>query len=163
MGPGKRDFTKPIQPGLIWTESRQQRLTPQFTRESKGKRYFILSCIIIISVFFIVSLTLESHVLSCHHVLCRPTPTSIHLPGSIVFPTVRFLFPVLAAHAALPTCTYCHSSPRFSPCSSCRLYEICACSWRCNHMFSISGPSLVFRLSCIALLFWCMHLELSKR
>lgn len=35
--------------------------------------------------------------------LFRATPISIHLPGLIVFLTVGFLFPVLAAHSALLT------------------------------------------------------------
>lgn len=39
---------------------------------------------------------------------------SIHLPGSIVFLTVGFLFPVLAEHTAPLTRTRCQSSPSFS-------------------------------------------------
>lgn len=40
-GPGRRDFTKPTQPGRIWAETRQQPLTPRFTRESKESIYII--------------------------------------------------------------------------------------------------------------------------
>lgn len=39
---------------------------------------------------------------------------SIHLPGSIVFLTVGFLFPVLAEHTAPLTRACCQGSPSFS-------------------------------------------------
>lgn len=62
---------------------------------------------------------------------------SIHLPGSIVFLTVGFLFPVLAEHTPPLTRTWCQSSPA-SP------WAVCACSWRC--VSSTLAQSLVLRL-----------------
>lgn len=88
-GPGRRDFTKPIQSGRSWTETRQQPPTAQSTRKGEESTHscHIAHRILILSFVFYLAAT------ACLH---GCTPISIHLPGAIVFLTVGFPFPVLA-------------------------------------------------------------------
>lgn len=119
-GPGRRDFTKPTRPGRIWTEGRRQLLTPQFTRGSK-ERSLSFQCAIVMICVFNSSTFFQAHSL---------------LHSSIVFLTVGFLFPVLAAHTAPLTRTCCQSSPSFSLCK-------CVCPVFVSSTFGpISSPQI---------------------
>lgn len=114
-GPGRRDFTKPTRPGRIWTESKQQPLTPLFTRESKQHSHYYSSA----WLWWFLSCTDQLFKNYPSYIWCLAYTSSIHLPASIVFLTAGFLFPVLAVHTAPLTCTCGQSSPSFSPTQSC--------------------------------------------
>lgn len=112
-GPGRRDFTKPTQPG----RSKQQPLTPQSTRKGKKRIYFVLLQYLRMLCFMLTPdfalLYWHNNISSLPGIYFKPHSTSllyllftisIHLPDPIVFLTVGFLFPVLAAHIAPLTC-----------------------------------------------------------
>lgn len=64
-GPGRRDFTKPTQPGRSTTETRQQPLTPQSIRKGKENFHFIVT----LYYYHAVCKLLYAHKLFCLHSL----------------------------------------------------------------------------------------------